>query len=56
MPVSLTEGLSFAHLREIVISHCGYGANLTETVNRLKKDILTENKYDSSLELEKSFF
>lgn len=42
--VSLTEGLSFGHLREIVVSHCGYGVQLNETVDRLRKDILTETK------------
>lgn len=42
--VSLTEGLSFGHLREIVVSHCGYGVQLNETVDRLRKDILIETK------------
>jgi ATP-dependent 26S proteasome regulatory subunit len=41
--VQLSEGLSFGHLREIVVSHCGYGVDLTETVNRLKKDMLNES-------------
>lgn len=40
--VSLSEGLSFGHLREIVVSHVGYGVSLNETVERLRKDILTE--------------
>lgn len=41
--VSLSEGLSFGHLREIVVSHCGYGANLNETIARLKGDMLNES-------------
>jgi len=41
--VQLSEGLSFGHLKEIVVSHYGYGVDLMETVNRLKSDILNES-------------
>jgi ATP-dependent 26S proteasome regulatory subunit len=33
-----TDGLSFGHLRELVVSVYGYGANLDETITRLKRD------------------
>ena len=42
--VKVTEGLSFGHLREIVVSHCGYNQPLHETIDRVRKDVLLETQ------------
>lgn len=46
--VEQTDGLSFGHLREIVVSHKGYKVPLAECIKRLKSEVLIERSGEST--------
>lgn len=41
-----TEGFGYGQMREVFVSHKGYGRPLSESVKSVKKDMLTEQRHD----------